>query len=56
MIDAYDKFCIANRHLSANEIDERFARKAGMDRHDLDAEILRDRDRRNEKYREIDGC
>ena len=51
-----ETFRIQHRHLSEDDWREQYADQQGVDRHDLDAEIWRERERRNDRYREIDGA
>lgn len=51
----YNEFRIWHRHLSESECRGQYCQKTGRDGRDLDDEIWRERERRNEHFREIDG-
>jgi hypothetical protein len=51
----YEEFRIWNRHLSESECRRQFCSRTGRDERDLADSIWREREQRNERYREIDG-
>jgi len=51
----FEEYRISNRHLSESQVRDRYCERTGRDRHDLDHEVWRERERRNDHYREVDG-
>ena len=50
-----EEFRIANRHLSESQWRDAWADRTGQNSHDVDRDLWRDRDRRNEYYDRLDA-
>ena len=50
-----DEYLTQNRDLPFSEACDRYAKKTGQSGHDIDEQLARDREARNEHFRRIDG-
>ena len=50
-----DEYLNANRSLSLNDACNKYAERTGQSGHDIDEQLAREREARDEHYRHIDG-